>query len=234
MGSMDDVRTQPADAAPGVRWIEDVAAFKAMADPIRLAILRQMMAPGSGDGLRHWSVKELAAVLEEPQTKLYRHVKQLEESGLIKVAETRLVSGIVEQRYIAAQSSLEIPRDFLERSATHDEKADLFAAGIDAYRRDLLAAVRSGRVSLNTEALPGASYSRPLLMFGDIRLSPARAGEFRDRLSAVLDEFVGSGERIPSYNGPDGVELGVLIGCYLQDREDPGTSPQQDPPLPET
>jgi DNA-binding transcriptional ArsR family regulator len=37
------------------------------------------------------SVKELAQHLGEPQTKLYRHVKQLEAAGLIEVAATRMV-----------------------------------------------------------------------------------------------------------------------------------------------
>jgi DNA-binding transcriptional ArsR family regulator len=229
MGPMDDVRTQPEDAVPGVRWIEDAATFKAMADPIRLAILRRMMAPAPEQELRNWSVKELAAELDQPQTRLYRHVKQLEESGLIRVAETRLVSGIVEQRYVAAQASLEISRDFIEHATTRDETADLFAAGIDAYRHDLLAAVRSGRIDLKAEKVPGAAYSRPLLMFGDIRLSPARASEFRDRLAEVLDEFVGSHGQAQHYTGADGVELGVLVGCYRQSGEQPSAATVLEP-----
>lgn len=218
MGVMDDVRAQVADAAPKVRWIEDAATLKAMADPTRLAILRRMMAPAAGEGLRHWSAKELAAALGEPQTKLYRHLKQLEESGLIKVAETRLVSGIVEQRYVAAQTSLEIARDFIQGATTSDEKAELFAAGIDAYRRDLIAAVRDGRVDLYAEAAPEVGYLKPLLMFGDIRLSPARAAEFRDRLAAVIDEFLGPRVQPANYTGADAVGLSVLLGCYTENR----------------
>ena len=227
MEGMDDVTTQPEDTAPGVRWIEDAATFKAMSDPVRLAILRQMMAHGRPEELRHWSVKELAAELGEPQTKLYRHVRQLEETGLIRVAETRLVSGIVEQRYVAAQTSLEISRGFIEDSATHDEAVDLLSAGIDAYRRDLLAGARSGRINLRAEKVPGATYSRPLVMFGDTRLSPARASEFRDRLAAVIEEFVGTDD--PPYTGADGIELAMLIGCHQRAGADPAAVPQDDP-----
>ena len=220
MGRMDDAGTQPQRTAVGVRLVEDAATFKAMADPLRLAILRQMMAGAvTGEGLQPWTAKELAAALHEPQTKLYRHLKQLEECGLIQVAETRLVSGIVEQRYAAAQTGLEMGRDFLEHSATQDETADLFAAGIDAYRRELLAAVRSGGVNLKAEPGPEASYRRPLLMFGEVRLAPARAAEFRDRLAGLLDEYIGTNGQIPPYTGADGVELSIMVGCFTDEAD---------------
>jgi DNA-binding transcriptional ArsR family regulator len=190
-GPMDTAATRPEDAPPGIRLVDDAATFKAMADPLRLAILRRMMAAGP-DGLRPWTAKELAADLAEPQTKLYRHIKHLEEGGLIRVAETRLVSGIVEQRYVAAQSSLEIRREFLAESATQDDTAQVFAAGIDEFRRELLAAVHSGRLDLKAEAVPGESYRRPLLAVAEVRLTPARASEFRDRLAGLLAEFVDS------------------------------------------
>src|SRR5580698_2917994 len=87
---------QVAEAGPAaVRTVDSVAALKAMADPTRLAILAALMRTRD---LPVMSVKELAAELGEPQTKLYRHVRQLEAAGLIRVASTRMVSGILEQR----------------------------------------------------------------------------------------------------------------------------------------
>jgi DNA-binding transcriptional ArsR family regulator len=205
---MDTAATRPEDAPPGIRLVDDAATFKAMADPLRLAILRRMMAAGP-DGLRPWTAKELAADLAEPQTKLYRHIKHLEEGGLIRVAETRLVSGIVEQRYVAAQSSLEIRREFLAESATQDDTAQVFAAGIDEFRRELLAAVHSGRLDLKAEA-----YRRPLLAVAEVRLTPARASEFRDRLAGLLAEFVDSEAGARPYTGADAVELGLMVGLF--------------------
>src|SRR5580693_6695424 len=78
---------QVAEAGPAaVRTVDSVAALKAMADPTRLAILAALMRTRD---LPVMSVKELAAELGEPQTKLYRHVRQLEAAGLIRVASTR-------------------------------------------------------------------------------------------------------------------------------------------------
>ena len=65
--------------------VSDVATLRALADPLRLAILR-LLRDGADREPRAWAVRELARALDEPQTKLYRHVRQLEEQGLIQVA----------------------------------------------------------------------------------------------------------------------------------------------------
>src|SRR5205085_3177564 len=47
------------------------------------------------------TVKELAAALDVPTTRLYYHMKILEQHGLVEVVERRMVSGIEERRYRA-------------------------------------------------------------------------------------------------------------------------------------
>ncbi|HEY2270221.1 MAG TPA: helix-turn-helix domain-containing protein, partial [Streptosporangiaceae bacterium] len=114
---------QPTAAAPptagaeplAVRTVDDVDVLKAMADPTRMAILAALMRTRRDLPVR--SVKELAAELGEPQTKLYRHVRQLEAAGLIRVASTRMVSGILEQRYQASQRDLVLGRGILRAHA---------------------------------------------------------------------------------------------------------------------
>src|SRR5438128_3188419 len=75
--------------------ISDVEGLKAIAEPLRFQLL---MAIAESDST---TVKELAARLDVPQTRLYYHVGILERSGLIRVASKRLVSGIEERRYEA-------------------------------------------------------------------------------------------------------------------------------------
>ena len=93
-------REQVALLQEVVRTVTDVDTIKALADPTRLAILRAL----SRDRMPK-SAKELAEDLDQPQTKLYRHLKVLQEAGLIEAAETRVVSGIVETKYRAMQSA---------------------------------------------------------------------------------------------------------------------------------
>src|SRR6202034_2697194 len=124
---MAEAGTEPA----AVRTVDDVAALKAMADPTRFAILAALMRTSD---LPVMSVKELAAELGEPQTKLYRHVRQLEAAGLIKVASTRMVSGILEQRYQACQRDLTFARGLVTENS--DESERVLRTILDRHRDD--------------------------------------------------------------------------------------------------
>jgi len=207
---MEGMSESPDPApVPGLRIVDDVDTLKALADPIRVTILQVMMGR-TGQALRGWTAKELAAELGEPQTKLYRHIKHLEERGLLRVAETRLVSGITEQRYVAAQSDLQLSRDLLGGEAHVDDTAAAFGAAIGSYRDRFLTAVRSGRVEIS----PGAdspSYRRPLMMLGNVRLAADRAAEFRDRLAALMAEYLEGSEQ------EGGVPLNVMLALYSDD-----------------
>ena len=119
-----------------VRTVDDVDVLKAMADPTRMAILAALMK--SRRNLPVMSVKELAAELGEPQTKLYRHVRQLEAAGLIRVASTRMVSGILEQRYQASQRDLTLGRGMLEEHA--EESVAAMQVLLDRFRDGFSAA----------------------------------------------------------------------------------------------
>src|SRR5688572_2626952 len=72
--------------------LESLDAIKAVADPLRIRILFETTYFSR-------TVKELAALLDVPQTRLYYHVKLLERHGLLTVVERRMVSGIEERRY---------------------------------------------------------------------------------------------------------------------------------------
>ena len=125
---------------PGVREIDSVEGLRALADPVRLAILSALDTRVADGELPVMSVKELAQYLGEPQTKLYRHVKQLEAAGLIEVAATRMVSGILEQRYRARQRDLRLSAALFRQHADESEAAarsafDAFLTGVFDWTR---------------------------------------------------------------------------------------------------
>ena len=205
----------PAEAEAGpqaVRAVDDVEVLKAMADPTRLAILAALMK--SGPDLPVMSVKELAAELGEPQTKLYRHVKQLEAAGLIRVAGTRLVSGILEQRYQACQRDLTLARSFLYEHA--DESELVVEAMLDRYFDGFRAAFRADRPPAD-DVPEGESYRKPVLFYSELKLSPAQATELVSKLQEIMDS-----QKHDGTEDPDGVTLNLLIGCYVPVEEGGG------------
>jgi DNA-binding transcriptional ArsR family regulator len=216
-GNVEDLE-QPAGADPEAdpvapaktKAVADVDILRAMADPTRLAILSVLME--RPDDLPVMSVKEIAARLGEPQTKLYRHVKHLEAAGLIRVAATRMVSGILEQRYQACQRDLHLDRSFMR---AHADESDLaLGALFDSFRTGFFAAFTDDRFS--PDHLEEAErYRVPTICFAEKRMSPARAAEINKRLreaTELLDD--------KTAEDPDGVPVTVLIGYYT------GTEPE--------
>lgn len=193
---MNDVSENSTPRAAG--QVTSVEGLKAMADPLRLAILKALMM-GARDqrDLPVMSVKELAAKLGEPQTKLYRHVKQLEAAGFIRVASTRVVSGIVEQRYQACQVGLSFGPEILRDPALADEGAVAVAAITNSYVERFLAR----QASAGASADPGDIYQAA----GDV--PPETARLIRGKLKEIID--------LLSQPAPDGettVTVEVLLG----------------------
>jgi DNA-binding transcriptional ArsR family regulator len=212
---MEQFSAETAEAEPepqAVRNVNDVEVLKAMADPTRLGILSALMKPGRD--LPVMSVKELAAELGEPQTKLYRHVRQLEAARLIRVAGTRLVSGILEQRYQACQRDLTLERGFLQENA--DESVLVVQAVLDRYRDGFFAAFRADR-QRGDEIPAEESYRKPVMFYSDYKVSPSRAAELRSKLEELMDSL-----KDDQVKDPDGVTLNLLIGCYVPVEEGGG------------
>lgn len=192
-----------------IRTVDDVEVLKAMADPTRMAILTALMR--SGRDLPIMSVKELAAVLGQPQTKLYRHVRQLEAARLIKVAATRLVSGILEQRYQACQRELTFGQGFLRE---HVDEADIaLRAILDSYRDGFMAAVQAER--LPADDVPAEeSYRKRVMFMSDLNVPVAKAAELRRRLNELIEDF-----KDDQLEASEGVCMHVLFAYYTTDPE---------------
>jgi DNA-binding transcriptional ArsR family regulator len=201
-----------------VRQVTDVDTIKALADPTRLAILRALMED-DGKGSRVMSAKELAEELGEPQTKLYRHLKVLEAARLIEVAETRVVSGIVETRYRAAQTEIHFDTEDLDPDEVDDEFLELIGVGIDEYRDRFIANARLGgfpRMARSSEDSAAAPRHGGVQTVG-CRVPEEKAEEFHARLLALVQEI----DDQP--RDPDGVPMEFLFGWYSP----PSTPPKK-------
>lgn len=104
------------------------STHRALADPLRIHLLELLWE-------RSCSAKELAAAVGMPADRLYHHLAQLEEGGLIEIAEyRRLPGGKVERLY--APTAVEPPGD----DASPSEIAHFLNAVLEATRADVNAA----------------------------------------------------------------------------------------------
>lgn len=202
----DEVQVLVSGPPLARREVTDTETLRVMSDPLRIAILRRLMTDAD-QGVRVMSAKELAAELGEPQTKLYRHLKQLEEAHLIEVAETRVVSGINEQRYRTAQMNLLLSPALLNDPSVRDDVADTIVATLDGFRDELTDNLRAGRVDMRGSDSP-TSGPGGLLMQVEHRMSAPLALQFAQRLAALVEEI----EATP--DDSSGVSVRALIGWY--------------------
>ena len=167
-----------------VRQVTDLETARALMEPLRLAIMRTLSVRGP----RKLTAKEIAEELGEGQTKLYRHIKQLEEHGVIHVAETRVVSGIIEKRYAASQKRLTIDGDVLGLASPDPEGAGrTITATLDTARDYLFTELRAGRLLIKSP--PDGPDLRLQSTYSSIRLEPEDYAELRRKLTDLVGEY---------------------------------------------
>ena len=160
--------------------ISDVDTLRTLTDRQRLQIMEAFARRGGEPR----TVKEVATELGEAPTKLYYHVNLLEHHGLLVVADSRLVSGILEKRYMPAARSFRVDRGLLgEASAAGPDGAgdlsDALGNVLDQATQSLRAALAAGQL------VPGSG--RNLVSYGSLRLSAEQAERVRQVLAEIVE-----------------------------------------------
>jgi DNA-binding transcriptional ArsR family regulator len=193
---MEDSSTEPGlsqTGAPRKTWH---GVHKALADPLRIRLLGWLFeAPRSA--------RQLADCAGLPADRLYYHLGQLEQAGLIEVAEYRpLARGKVERVYAPAET--EPPGD----DADPEETAAFLRSVLEATAMDITAAYQAKRAGRRREV----DLSR-----GAVRLTDQALAELRGHIEQLAARFADP--------GADGTLTGVIWALVdLQDR------PDADPP----
>lgn len=160
--------------------VSDLETLKVLADPLRLSILQYLNKPGT--------VKQIAEKIDKPPTKLYYHFNLLEKHRLIKMVDTRIVSGIIEKHYQVSAQTYLIAEGLLSPNAENfDEGLDLTISGIFADARlDIRESIRSGAVDISSDA---PESKRLMINQGMLHLSEAQTQDFQARLMTLIEEF---------------------------------------------
>jgi DNA-binding transcriptional ArsR family regulator len=167
---------------------------RALADPLRIRLLECMWG-------RPQSAKELAAWAGLPPDRLYYHLAQLEQAGLIEIAEyRRLAGGKVERVY--QPTPIEPPGD----AASPLEYAEFLEAMLEATRADVTAASVAKETGQRREIM---------LIRTTVRLSDADLVSLRDRILEHVHQ---------AHEQPDdaGIWTRIVVTMVdLQDRAQP-------------
>lgn len=178
---MDDERAAGFEPAAQIT-IQSLDTLKVFSDPLRQQIIEALLDSAK-------TVKQVASMLHLPPTKLYYHINLLEAHHLIRVTETRVVSGIIEKQYRAAAKSFYIQRSLLSPGQT-DESGDGVDTALNAFftpvRGEIQRSVQAGVIDMSDDA----PLARRLRMWRAMsRMSDADAEVFYKRLEALVEEF---------------------------------------------
>ena len=184
----------PRTGAPRKPWH---GVHKALADPLRIRLLEWLFeAPRSA--------RQLADCAGLPADRLYYHLGQLEQAGLIEVAEYRpLARGKVERVYAPAET--EPPGD----DADPQETAAFLGSVLEATAMDITAAFRAKRAGRRRQVD---------LHRGALRLTDDALAELRGHFEQLAARFADP--------GADGTWTRVVLALVdLQDRTDADPPP---------
>lgn len=160
--------------ADGQVEVGDLATLKVIADPLRLGLLTVLTEPKT--------VKEAAAELGVPTTRLYYHLRVLEEHELVRVVSTRLVSGIEEKTYESIGSSWAISP---ELSASAIESSGVLASVISLVQAELSVALEEAP----SDQFGDPDSGVPLLTLSRLAMDRDELIRFQDRMYQLVEEF---------------------------------------------
>lgn len=165
-----------------VFWIDDPETFELLADSNRLQILELTLVPRSAT--------EIAEAMDVPRTRLYHHIKLLEEAGIIAVADTRQAGAMTEKIYQAAAKSYQPSQSFLETSAPRQQAEGVMASLLGSTQADFVRAVEEGIVRMHDQP----SHRTISLGRRFFRLTPQKLHAFIEDLEALFNRYEDVGD----------------------------------------
>ena len=197
------------------RLINDLETLKVYFDPMRSKIMRTV-------AYRPRTVQEIAQELDVPFTRLYYHMNLLEKHGLIRVVETRNLSGAVEEKYyqISARSFV-IDRALLTVSSDDsNEKADGLEIILGTMFDDAMGAIRTSireqKIDIHKTSPEPDSM---LVRNGRMRIPKSKEAYFHQKFLDLIAEM---SEPDCDADHKDCTEYALMLAFF----------PNADPPLP--
>lgn len=160
-----------------VFWLETPEHLDVLSDVTRLEIIELLMNPHS--------VRELADLMRVPRTRLYHHVNQLEEAGMIRVVDTRPAGAQSEKVYRVTAYSFQPSPSYLDEALPREKAQAVITAIFGATQADFVRSVEDGVVTFEDREQRRRMHIRR----GLLRLDDERLHEFIADLEAVYAKY---------------------------------------------
>lgn len=163
--------------------IGDLDTLKKLTHPQRVDILHTLQTPKT--------VKEIAAEIDADPTKLYYHIRQMEQIKAIQVVETNIVSGIVEKKYLITAHSYQVKENLFSGDDSIDYGVEFPKIMEAVFKSTINQAKRSAKAGLVDMKKP--EDGKPIsvaIMSNMMTLNEKQLVAFGERMQALMDEFV--------------------------------------------
>ena len=172
--------------------LQDFEMIDEMTHPMRSRILNRLRQPRS--------VAEVAAELDVPVTRLYHHVKRLEELGLIAVVATRRAAVVTERQYRNVAREFRVDREVIA-TADPDTLGQAIGSVFDVARTEFQREVSNGALAA------GDLEGRAAINFSEFTLSDEQLTDFLARMRQLFEEFA-------ALDASDGIRFRLLIAGF--------------------
>jgi len=178
------------DKTDTLLMITDLETLKVVSDPLRLKIFQTVSEYNQNGTL--CSVKQIADALDIPQTKLYYHIKQLENQDLLLVGETRIVSGIVEKLYKVSAYKIMVANDLFVSEAGQQAIFPLLSEMINHITSEIQSLMQTSDTRLEEKNI---AFSRH-----NLRLPTDKVQMYSQKFEKLLQEIEAETGDLPKEN----------------------------------
>jgi DNA-binding transcriptional ArsR family regulator len=179
--------------------------LRLIADPLRLRMLELLRQ-------QPHTVKELAVLLDVPRTKLYYHVRLLEEHDLITVEDTRVVSGITESRYRVTAYRLSVDKTLLGASSDPGSPLESYLSVIfEEVATEIRRAIATGLIDLEATHEDMLKPRRLVIGRQWFRFTDGELAEFSLKYEELFQSFSAN-----AVFGKDAVDAGPAEGTFYE------------------
>lgn len=155
--------------------LDSLDAIRALSDPRRLELLKQLV-------VKQMTAAELAETIGEEKSKLYYHLGELENHGLIDVVETRKKRNFLEKVYRATARYYSVDRTLFSGDHGMEVFFSTVTSILDTTAADIHRLIETGEID-------GDSIERVHQGHRRIEVTEERRAEFSERLEALIEEF---------------------------------------------